>query len=107
MALTLKGSLTYGTKSVVSGYATIGVEASESYASATTLRDVTGTVVTERFGAPRSNIHVEAYGGIDDAPGLGTSKTAGGLTATVVSRGVKASNEDFVRYFFDASSQQL
>lgn len=108
MALTIKGrGLSFGLSTVASGDTLTSVEASESFGVQTTLRDLTGKVVAERFGSPRANIHLEGYGSLSSAPSLGSTTAAGGESAVVVSRGVKASNEDFVRYVVEANSAKL
>lgn len=108
MALTIRGrALSFGTGTVASGDTLTTVDASESFGVQTVLRDLTGKVVAERFGSPRVNIHVEGYGSMSSAPSLGSTMSAGGESAVVVARGVKASNEDFVRYFADANSTKV
>lgn len=108
MALTIKGrGLSFGISAVASGDTLTTAEASESFGVQTTLRDLSGKVVAERFGSPRATIHLEGYGSISSAPSLGSTTGAGGESAVVVSRGVKASNEDFVRYVVEANSAKL
>ena len=104
MALTIKGTLPFGIGS--SGLPVSGVSnilSAEQGNEATTnvvAKGTDGSVVAQAVGNLKQSAKVEGYGGT--APTVGSDLTVNGISVTVMTSRVSASNEDFVKYSADA-----
>lgn len=104
MALTIKGTLPFGIGA--SGLPVSGVSnilSAEQGNEATTnvvAKGTDGSVVAQAVGNLKQSAKVEGYGGT--APTVGSDLTVNGISVTVMSSRVSASNEDFVKYSADA-----
>lgn len=100
MALTIKGPIAFGIGN--SGIPVAGasnVTSAEQTDEATTnvvAKDSGGNVIAQAVGNVKKSVRIEGYG--KTKPAVGSDITVNGTSAMVMSSGVSASNEDFVKY---------